>query len=244
MVDLVAHKQPMEQKRSNTVATYTALVPMRHHSERIPEKNFRVVAGKRLYAHILETLLECSSISKIVVDTDSAVIKDGITAAYPSVVLIDRPERLRDGEVPMNEVLLHDVSQVISDFYLQTHCTNPLLKSGTIERAIEIYEREWPACDSLFSVTKVQTRFWDGDGVPINHDPTRLLRTQDLPPMYEENSCMYIFERDIFLERKNRIGLRPNLFVIDPIEALDIDEESDFRLAEYLLKDNKTDLDQ
>ena len=239
----MAHKQPMKQKRSNTVATYTALVPMRHHSERVPEKNFRFVAGKRLYAHILETLLDCSSISKIVVDTDSAVIKDGIAAAYPSVVLIGRPERLRDGGVSMNEVLLHDVSQVRSDFYLQTHSTNPLLKSRTIERAIEIYEREWPACDSLFSVTKVQTRFWDGDGVPINHDPTHLLRTQDLPPMYEENSCMYIFERDLFLERKNRIGLRPNLFVIDRDEALDIDEESDFRLAEYLLKNNNTDFD-
>jgi CMP-N-acetylneuraminic acid synthetase len=171
-----------------------------------------------------------------VVDTDSAVIKDGITTAYPSVVLIDRPENLRDGEVPMNEVLLHDVSQVRSDFYLQTHCTNPLLKSGTIEKAIEIYEREWPDCDSLFSVTKVQTRFWDGDGVPINHDPTRLLRT-------EENSCMYIFERDIFLEGKNRIGLRPNLFVISQIEALDIDDESDLRLAEYLLSQHNSDLD-
>jgi CMP-N-acetylneuraminic acid synthetase len=159
------------------------------------------------------------------------------------VVLIDRPENLRDGEVSMNEVLFHDVSQVRSDFYLQTHSTNPLLKSGTIEKAIEIYEREWPDCDSLFSVTKVQTRFWDGDGVPINHDPTHLLRTQDLPPMYEENSCMYIFERELFLERKNRIGLRPNLFVIDPIEALDIDDDFDLRIAEYLLRQHNADPD-
>lgn len=213
-----------------------ALLPMRHLSERVPEKNFRKVAGKPLYAHIIETLLQCEKISAIVVDTDSLVIKGGITEEYPSVKIIDRPENLRDGRISMNEVLLHDVSVLQGSYFIQTHSTNPLLKSETIDKAIDQFLDGFPKFDSLFSVTKVQTRFWNKNGTPINHDPGTLLRTQDLTPMFEENSCIYIFERENFLERKNRIGERPFLFEIDAIEALDIDEEADLLIAESLLQ--------
>jgi CMP-N-acetylneuraminic acid synthetase len=174
---------------------------MRHKSERVPDKNFRDVAGKPLYAHIIETLLDCKSISDIVVDTDSSVIKSGLSTSYPSVRVIDRPENLRDGGISMNEVLFYDVSQVSAAYYIQTHSTNPLLRSETIEEAIDTFMQGMSKFDSLFSVTKVQTRFWKKDGTPINHEPDSLLRTQDLPPMFEENSCIYIFERESFLNR-------------------------------------------
>jgi CMP-N-acetylneuraminic acid synthetase len=137
----------------------------------------------------------------------------------------------------MNEVLLYDVSHVEADYYIQTHSTNPLLRSETIEQAIDKFMEGIPRIDSLFSVTKVQTRFWKKDGTPINHEPDKLLRTQDLPPMFEENSCIYIFERESFMNRKNRIGERPYLFEIAAVEALDIDEESDLRIAECILRE-------
>jgi CMP-N-acetylneuraminic acid synthetase len=218
------------------VTSVIALLPMRHHSERVPEKNFREVAGKPLYAHIVETLLKCGKISSIVVDTDSPTISRGITEKYPSVDIIDRPEHLRDGRISMNEVLLHDVSVMEGTYFIQTHSTNPLLRSETIDRAIEEFLDGIPRFDSLFSVTKIQTRFWDENGMPINHDPKTLLRTQDLTPMFEENSCIYIFEREAFLQRKNRIGERPYLFEIDALEALDIDEEADLLIAESILR--------
>ena len=219
------------------MTTFAALVPMRHHSERVPEKNFREIAGKPLYAYIIETLMQCENISEIVVDTDSPIIKKGISTTYPAVKLNDRPDHLRDGTISMNEVLHHDVSQVEATYFMQTHSTNPLLKSETIEKAIDKFLDGIPRFDSLFSVTKIQTRFWREDGVPINHNPDQLLRTQDLPPMYEENSCMYIFERESFLKRGNRIGERPYLYEIDALEALDIDEEVDLRIAETLLQE-------
>jgi CMP-N-acetylneuraminic acid synthetase len=218
------------------VTSVIALLPMRHHSERVPEKNFREVAGKPLYAHIVQTLLKCGKISSIVVDTDSPTISRGITEKYPSVDIIDRPEHLRDGRISMNEVLLHDVSVMEGTYFIQTHSTNPLLRSETIDRAIEEFLDGIPRFDSLFSVTKIQTRFWDENGMPINHDPETLLRTQDLTPMFEENSCIYIFEREAFLQRKNRIGERPYLFEIDALEALDIDEEADLLIAESILR--------
>lgn len=211
-----------------------ALVPMRHHSERVPGKNYRDFAGKPLYHHILNSLLACSRISEIVVDTDSPVIMEGMVEHRPQVRVIERPEHLRADTTPTNEVLLHDVRQVKADFYLQTHCTNPLLRSETIARAINEFLAHYPAYDSLFSVTRVQTRLWDSLGRAVNHNPAILLRTQDLPPVYEENSCLYIFTRRILETRHNRIGERPLMFEIDRNEAWDIDEELDFRVAESL----------
>ncbi|MFV2045052.1 MAG: acylneuraminate cytidylyltransferase family protein [Anaerolineales bacterium] len=211
-----------------------ALVPMRHESERVPQKNFRPLAGKPLYAHILETLQACAQVAQIVVDTDSPTIWEGIEAAFPEIVLLERPERLRGGHVPMNEVLLHDVSQVPAQFYLQTHSTNPLLKAATIKRGLDEFLAAYPENDSLFSVTRLQARLWSAETKPLNHDPAELIRTQDLAPVFLENSCLYIFERESFLQRENRIGNSPIRFEIDADEAIDIDRESDFAVVECL----------
>ena len=63
-----------------------ALVPMRHHSQRVPGKNYRLLAGKPLYQHIIETLLACPEIDQVVVDTDSPPIIEGLRQDFPQVV--------------------------------------------------------------------------------------------------------------------------------------------------------------
>lgn len=212
-----------------------ALVPMRHHSQRVKGKNYRELAGQPLYHHILKTLESCGRISEIVVDTDSPVIIEGIREKFQGVKILDRPEHLRAEETSMNEVLLHDTSQVGADFYLQTHSTSPLLTEATISSAIKTMLENYPAYDSLFSVTRRQTRYWDQLGRAINHNPAILLQTQDLPPVYEENSCLYIFTRQTLELQRTRIGLRPFMFEIEAAEAWDIDEEIDFLLVDLLL---------
>jgi CMP-N-acetylneuraminic acid synthetase len=194
-----------------------------------------MVAGRPLYAYILETLSSCPEIDGIVVDTDSPPIREGIAREFPSVVLLERPEHLRTGDVPMNEVLLHDVERVPAETYLQTHSTNPLLRPQTISRAIEAFRNDRNH-DSLFSVTRVNVRLWSADGAALNHDPVTLLRTQDLPPVYQENSCLYLFRREVFIERRNRLGQNPRLFPIDREEAWDVDEELDLEVVEALLR--------
>ncbi len=138
-----------------------ALVPMRHHSQRVPGKNFRPLAGKPLFHHIIGSLLACPEISQVVVDTDSQPIMDGIQQHFPSVRILERPEHLRDDIVSMNEILIYDTSQVEADYYLQTHSTNPLLRPSTISRAIQSLLANIPEYDSLFSVTRLQVRLWD-----------------------------------------------------------------------------------
>lgn len=212
-----------------------ALVPMRHHSQRVPGKNYRPLAGRPLFHHIITSLLACPEIAEVVVDTDSPPVITGLEEAFPNVRVIERPQRLRADAIPMNEILAYDTSQIEADFYLQTHSTNPLLRPQTISAAIQALLARYPAYDSLFSVTRLQTRLWDQLGRAINHNPSILLQTQDLPPVYEENSCIYIFTRDTLLARRNRLGERPMLFEIDAAEAWDIDEELDFAVTEFLL---------
>ncbi len=211
-----------------------ALVPMRHNSERVSGKNYRLLGDRPLYHHIIGSLLECPHIDEVCIDTDSPFILDDAPRNFP-VRLIERPAHLRSGFEPMNNILLYDVTEIEADFYLQTHSTNPLLTTESISKAIETFLRPGDH-DSLFGVTRLQTRLYDKQGNPINHDPDELLRTQDLPPVFEENSTIYIFSKEILKERGNRIGQKPIMFEIDREEAADIDEEMDFLLAEFLYK--------
>jgi len=212
-----------------------ALVPMRHHSQRVPGKNYRILAGKPLFHHIIETLLAVPEIDQIVVDTDSDPVMDGLRLDFPQIKIIQRPENLQADDVPMNDILIYDTNQVQADFYLQTHSTNPLLKPETVSRAIQVLLTDYPTHDSLFSVTRLQTRLYFKDGRAINHDPAVLIQTQNLPPVYEENSCLYLFTRENLLKLHHRIGDRPMMFEINAEEAWDIDEELDFEICDFLL---------
>ena len=211
-----------------------ALLPMKGHSERVPNKNLRAFAGKPLYHHIMETLLACPLIERVVVDTDSEPIADDVQEHFRSGAdILWRPEAIRGDVVSMNRIIAYDLSQCSGTAFLQTHSTNPLLKASTVRRAIERFLEPGPH-DSLFGVTRLQARCYDAAGAPVNHRPEEMLRTQDLPPVYLENSNLYLFSRASFAAQGRRIGERPVLFEIGKLEAIDIDDELDFRLAERL----------
>lgn len=207
---------------------------MRHSSERVKGKNYRPLGGQPLFHHIVGALLECPLIDEVAIDTDSQLIADDVASSFPEVRVIPRPERLLGGDVPMNDILLYDVTQVEADYYVQTHSTNPLLRAETITKALKAFLDQRDRYDSLFTVTPLQTRLWWPDGTAVNHDPKVLLRTQDLPPIMEENSCLYVFDRATLEQRGNRIGERPLLYPLEPEEAWDIDEEIDWTIVEHL----------
>ena len=211
----------------------TALVPMRHDSERVPGKNYRLFDGRPLFHRMLLTLLACPEVVRIAIDTDSPVVAEQCAQHFPSVQVIDRPRHLRGGEVAMTEILRHDAGLIDSPWYVQTHATSPLLTAATLRAGLRALEESLDRHDSLMTVTRLQTRLYDGGGRPLNHDPRVLLRTQDLPPVFEENSGCYVFTREQVAGGR-RFGERPLLFEIDAVEAADIDTEADFVLAETL----------
>jgi CMP-N-acetylneuraminic acid synthetase len=210
-----------------------ALVPMKGHSERVPNKNIRPLAGKPAFHWIIETLSKSKYIKEIVINTDSPEIADDAKKNF-KVTILKRPDFLLGDMVSIQPLIAYDISQTKGEFYLQTHSTNPLLKTETIDLAIERFFSQ-KENDALFSVTSVKTRFYWKDGTGINHDPKHLIRTQDLDPVYEENSCLYIFSKETNQKIKNRLGSNSLMFPIDRLEATDIDDMEDFYWAEHLL---------
>lgn len=213
----------------------TALVPMKGASVRVKGKNMRVFGDRPLCMHILDTLENCPEIAAIIVNTDSPEIA-GLCASYAKVRIHERPPFLRGHDVPMNAIIEWDIAHDgKSRHFIQTHATNPLLSAETIGKALEKYFSSLEDYDSLFSVTPLRSRFYTAAGEPINHDPVVLLKTQDLPPIYEENSCIYIFSPESFKNAANRrIGIKPQLYEMDKIESMDIDTEDEFLIAEAM----------
>lgn len=216
-----------------------ALLPMKANSERVKGKNFRPLAGKPLFKWILDALLECSEIDLVVINTDAREIlaENGLSESE-RVVIRDRKPELVGDFTSMNLILEDDINAVKADRYIMTHTTNPLLQSNTISAALSEYTDavDRGVGDSLFGVTKFQTRFYRADGSAINHDPDNLIRTQDLEPWYEENSCVYVFSAASFAATNARIGKKPILFEIPKLQAIDIDEREDWFLANAVAK--------
>ncbi|WP_299443931.1 acylneuraminate cytidylyltransferase family protein [uncultured Rhodospira sp.] len=213
----------------------TAILPVRGTSQRVPGKNRRPLAGRPLFHHILTALLRVPEVTTVVVNSDDPALLDEAERTFPGIVPMRRPASLSAPETSMNAVLRDALGRVPSHgLILQTHATNPFLAPATMSAAIAALRAAWPDHDSLFTVTRRQVRLWDADGRPVNHDPARLLPTQDLPPLFEENSCLYLFTAETLRARRTRIGARPLLWPTPPLDSLDIDEEADFTLAEAL----------
>lgn len=211
---------------------------MKGNSERVPNKNLRLFDGKPLFHAIMDKLITSKYINKIIINTDSDFIAESAINEYRDFIFIHkRPENIQGDFVSMNKIIEYDLDNSESDIYVQTHSTSPLISVKSIDSAIDKMISNSTDFDSIFSVTKIQTRFYDKNGNSFNHDPKELVRTQDLEPLYEENSGFYIFTKESFKNaNNNRIGLKPMLFEIDKIEAIDIDDLADFTIAETLYK--------
>ena len=215
----------------------TALLPFKLNSSRVPNKNFKKLYQKPLFEWILETLLSLKAIDKIIINTDAVnKIKRYSIFKNSKIIIRLRPLNLCGDEVSMNKVIADDVSNCPSDIYLMTHTTNPFLKKRTLNTAINVFKKNLIAkkYDSLFSVNKFQSRFYDSKSLPINHDPGNLIPTQQLTPWFEENSNFYLFTRKSFYKTNARIGKKPMLFETDRTESIDIDNQEDWHLAELI----------
>jgi CMP-N-acetylneuraminic acid synthetase len=211
-----------------------ALLPMKANSERVKGKNFRDFCGKPLFRWILDTLLEVQEIDQIIINTDARHIlaQNGLVET-DRIAIRDRKPEICGDAVSMNLVLADDVANVPADVYLMTHTTNPLMSANTVREALAAFRaaKAEGTADSLFTVDKVQTRFYRRDCSPVNHDPDNLIPTQNLEPWFEENSNLYIFTADSFAKTKARIGKQPMMYEGPYFESIDIDTPQDWDFA-------------
>jgi phosphoglycolate phosphatase len=217
---------------------WTAWLILRARSKRVLGKNFRSLLGRPLAAWILGVLSEVPELDRVVINTDAAdrLGELGVELGR-RLVIRERPADLRGPDVDANTLLLRDLEEVpelLGERLLLTHATNPLLRPPTIRAAIAALEGS-ASHNSLFAVTRRRSRFFVGER-PVNHDPARLLPTQQLQAVDEENSCLYLVSRDVVLRCGGRIGERALRWPVDAAEAIDIDEPADWRHAELVAR--------
>ena len=216
-----------------------ALLPMKANSERVRGKNFRHFAGKPLFRWMLDTLLSTPEIDSVVINTDAReILAEHGLADSDRILIRDRRADICGDLVSMNRIIADDIENLDADIYLMTHTTNPLLSQASVEAAISSFKTGLLAgtADSLFTVNKVQERFYDLRAMPINHDPNNLIRTQDLEPWYQENSNLYLFTETSFSKTQARIGKNPMMLETAPYESTDIDTPADWDLGEVMVE--------
>lgn len=212
----------------------SAIIPMKKNSQRVPKKNFRNFCGKPLFTYVISTLLSLKSIDSIIINTDLNDVDSLNLEAFNSdrIILYHRPTMLCGDDVSVNILIDDTIKHFQGDYFIQTHVTNPCISASTFEDAINRYFSSLTTHDSCISVNKYFSRFYNDEFSPINHDISELKQTQDLPPVYEDNSCFYIFSRDVINNFKRRIGNKPLLYTVPRLESVDIDTEEDFAFAE------------
>ncbi len=216
-----------------------ALMPMKANSERVRGKNFRDFGGKPLFRWMLDTLKSVPLIDAVVINTDAReILAENMLFDDDRVIIRDRKSEICGDFVSMNVIINDDIQNIDADIYLMTHTTNPLLSRKSVETAILKFKTALKSgkADSLFTVNKVQERFYDADVNALNHDPDNLIRTQDLEPWYQENSNLYLFTKESFSRNNARIGKKSIMLETAPFESTDIDTPDDWDLAEVMVQ--------
>ena len=213
----------------------SAIVPIKRESQRVEYKNFREINGKPLFYWILSTLNSSNYIDEIIVNIDDEYIEEELTKYFDFLKFVYRPENLKGNEVSMNKIIDSTLDDCKNNSIIQTHTTNPFLKVSTIDNALKEHLNKGR---NYFTVSKIQERLYDTYGTPVNHTIDELVQTQDLEPIYIENSGFYIFTKESFKKSNNRISKDSKMFETKFPENIDIDNESDFKIAEILLQEN------
>jgi CMP-N-acetylneuraminic acid synthetase len=217
-------------------------LPCRAGSERVKDKNTRQFAGVEggLLKIKLDQLIRCPLIDTIVISTDDPKVID-VSKQYGNRIRIDnRPSELATSETSTDDLIKYAARIIREPHILWTHVTSPFAGEELYTRAINDYFRliKTGKYDSLMSVTPIRVHIWNREGNPVNYtrEGLRWPRSQQVEPMFEVNSAIFINSRDNYIKYGDRIGLKPYLFEMERTDSLDIDYEDDFILAESIFR--------
>ena len=210
-----------------------AMVPVRAGSTRVPNKNTRKFANTNLLELKLKVLKNVSEINQIIVSTDCDIAAE---IAYKQSIKVQwRSKYYAGSEVTNDQHWLHIAKTTPGDIVFLAQVTSPLLRVSSIQKALNTFSNSG-SNDSLNSVS-VEKKFLWKDMNPINYDINVTPKSQDLPNIVSLNFAITIIHKQAMIKRKNVIGYRPYFFELDKVEALDIDDLFDFKVAELMYQE-------
>lgn len=214
-----------------------AHVPAREGSKRLKVKNLLPMNGKPLLSYVIEAGLGAKFIHEVYVNTESDRIAE-VGQKY-GAKFFHREDRLSQDDVTQDTFNYDFIKKMNPDVLVLLNPVCPLIESSDIDQALEIFLRERPDC--LVTTTDIQV-YGVHDGKPVNFDVNQILpRTQDISPVRILNFAIGIWDAKSFVRKFESDG-HACLFgkviyhTLPKEKGIKISDESDFRLAELMMK--------
>lgn len=208
-----------------------AFLPAKGSSERIENKNTKILDGKPLFLRQLEKLCSLPFIDEVYLDTESAEIID--LASSVDCKILKRDATLASNRTDGHRLFYNEVLQVPADIYIQILATSPFIKGETIKRGIDILT-ESEEFDSVVLVKREKQYTWDESTRKTNYDLDNIPNSFMLPDTIIETMGLYIIRAKSAHSLKKRIGEKPYLLEAEAVEAVDVNYPDDFELANYI----------
>ncbi|WP_408070028.1 pseudaminic acid cytidylyltransferase [Butyrivibrio sp. JL13D10] len=217
-----------------------AIITARGGSKRIPRKNIKIFNGKPIINYSIEAALESGIFEEVMVSTDDEEIAEIAKNAGANVPFF------RSAETSTDTATTADVLLEVLDRYEEMgrsfeygcciYPTAPFVTARKLKEAMD--ELAKSGAESIvpmqeFSYPPQRGLFIDDKGlVKMLHPEYATTRSQDLQKQYHECGQFYIFRNDAFKIQKDTTMEKSIPYIIDPVESQDIDNESDWLLAE------------
>ena len=209
-----------------------ALIPVRSGSKRVANKNIRPFAGSNLLEVKIKQLQRIKELDGIVVNSNDdemlAIARDlGCEAV--------KRDEYYAGDNVTNEMYKNIAENCKSDIIMYTNVTSPMIEDTTISKLIQCYHDNCNEYDSVNTAHYLKEFMWL-HGKPMNYDLDNTPKSQDLPNIMALNFAINLIDRQRLIDISHYVGKKPYLYVIDRVEAIDIDDMIDFEFAEFMYK--------
>lgn len=221
------------------------VIPARGGSKGVPRKNIKELAGKPLIAYTIEQARQSQYIDRTIVSTDDEEIAD-IARKYKAEVPFMRPKYLAGDNAASVDVLVHLIDWVWEhekyefDILVMLHATAPLRSVSDIDNCIKmIVEKK---SDNVFSVTDAHRNPYF-NMVEVKQSKVALVNKgnfasrQNAPKVYDMNASVYVWWKNILKKKKSVFLKNSQVYIMPKERSIDIDDELDFRIAEFLKKE-------
>ncbi|MEM7201143.1 MAG: N-acylneuraminate cytidylyltransferase [Planctomycetota bacterium] len=220
--------------------TTVAFVPARGGSRGIPGKNLRPFCGRPLLHWCLDALQGASSIDRVVVATDCDAIAAAAEAAASEAGKLEVFRRsdatATDTASTESAILEFLTADGLADdaVFVLAQATSPFTRAADVDGALRRFAQG--RVDALVSCARARRFYWSDAGKPINYDPMRRPRRQDFAGTLVENGALYVSRAGAIRRAENRISGTIAPFEMPPHTALELDDETDWRVGEALMQ--------
>lgn len=222
---------------------YLAIIPARKGSKGLPNKNILPFNGMPLFLNTCNILQSSKYEIDIYVSTDSEEIIS--ICKEKGVNFVKRPDEISNDSSTTEEAIDHLLTSVqISKYHnvILAQCTSPLLTPFDVDEILDVFETKTDKVDSMFTCYEDHFPIWNTINNKlsrINHLEKVRQPRQKSEPIFIENGAFYVFKINKYLETKNRFCGTTDIYIMSKYKSIDIDNLSDFKIAEYIKNNMK-----